>query len=55
MDHTNTDSLLQAVKDNKGTVEKLIIHIAERLLDVDKAVDLGIPDSAKLRMTAFAG
>ena len=50
-----TDSLLQAVKDNKGAIEKLIIQTAERLLAVDKAMDQGIPDSAKPRMTAFAG
>ena len=47
--------LLQAVKDNKGTIEKLIIRTAERLLAMDKAMDQGIPDSAKPQMTAFAG
>jgi len=55
VDHTLTDSPLQAVKDNKGAIEKLIIQTAERLLAVDKAVDQGVPDSAKPRMTAFAG
>jgi len=55
VDHTLTDSPLQAVQDNKGAVDKLIIQTAERLLAVDKAVDQGIPDSAKPRMTAFAG
>ena len=54
MDYTLTDSLLQAVKDNKGTIEELIFQIAERLLAVDEAVDQGIHDSAKPRMTAFA-
>ena len=49
-----TDSLLQAVKGNKGAIEKLIIQTAERLLTVDKAMDQGIPDCAKPRMTAFA-
>ncbi|KAF8349107.1 hypothetical protein F5887DRAFT_550976 [Amanita rubescens] len=43
-----------AVKDNKGAIETLIIQTAERLLAVDKAVDQGIPDSAKPRMTDFA-
>ena len=55
MDHALTDSLLQAVKDNKDAIEKLFIQTAERLLAVDEAVDQGIPDSAKPRMTDFAG
>ena len=55
MDHTLTDALFQAVKDNKGTIEKLLIRTAERLLTVDEAVNQGIPDSAKPRMKAFAG
>ena len=46
--------LLQAVRDNKGAMEELIIQIAERLLAVNKALDEGIPDSAKPRMTGFA-
>ena len=49
-----TDSLLQAVRDNKGAMEELVIQTAERFLAVNKAVDEGIPDSAKPRMTAFA-
>ncbi|KAF8346758.1 hypothetical protein F5887DRAFT_916537 [Amanita rubescens] len=44
-----------AVQDNKGAIDKLVIQTAERLLAVDKAVDQGIPDSAKPRMTAFSG
>ena len=55
MDHTLTDSLPQAVKDNKGAIEKLIAQTTERLLAVDRAVDQGIPNAAKPRMTAFAG
>jgi len=47
--------LHQAVGDNKGAIEELIIQTAERLLAVDKAMDEGVPDSAKPRMTAFAG
>ena len=54
MDHVLTDALLQAVKDNKGAIEKLIIQTAERLNAVDKAMNQGIPDSAKPRMTDFA-
>jgi len=50
-----TESLHQAVGDNKGAIEELIIQTAERLLAVDKAVDQGVPDSGKPRMTAFAG
>ena len=55
MDHALTDSLLQAVKDNKDAIENLFIQTAERLLAVDETVDQGIPDSAKPRMTDFAG
>ncbi|KAM6491922.1 hypothetical protein JOM56_012560 [Amanita muscaria] len=44
-----------AVEGNKGAIENIIIQTAERLLAVDKAMDQGIPDSAKPRMTAFAG
>ena len=55
VDHTFTDFLLQAVQDNKDAIEELIIQTAERLLAVNKAIDEGIPDSAKPRMTAFAG
>ena len=55
MDHTFTDFLLQAVQDNKDAIEELIIQTAKRLLAVNKAIDEGIPDSAKPRMTAFAG
>ena len=55
MDHALTDSLLQAVKDNKGAIEELIIQTVDRLLALDKAVDQGVPNSAKPRMTAFAG
>jgi len=54
VDHTLADSLLQAVEDNKGAIESLVIQTAERLLAVDNAVDQGIPDSAKPRMTDFA-
>ncbi len=50
----SADSLLQAVKDNKGTIEKLLIRTAERLLIVDEAMNQGIPDSVKPRMKAFA-
>jgi hypothetical protein len=50
-----TEPLHQAVGDNKDAIEELIIQTAERLLAVDKAVDQGIPDSARLRMTAFVG
>ena len=46
--------LHQAVGDNKGATEELIIQTAERLLAVHKAVDQGVPDSGKSRMTAFA-
>ena len=49
-----TKYLHQAVGDNKGAIEELIIQSAERLLAVHKAVDQGVPDSGKLRMTAFA-
>jgi hypothetical protein len=55
VDHTLTDSLHQAVGDNKGAIEELIIQTAERLLAVHEAVDQGIPNSAKPRVTAFAG
>ena len=55
MDHTFTDSLLQAVQDNKDATDELILQTAERLLAVNKAIDEGMPDSAKPRMTAFAG
>ena len=50
-----TESLHQAVGDNKGSIEELIIQTSERLLAVDKAMDQGVPDSGKPRMTAFAG
>ena len=52
---TSLLNLYQAVGDNKGAIEELIIQTAERLLAVDKAVDQGVPDSGKPRMTAFAG
>ncbi|KAF8324631.1 hypothetical protein F5887DRAFT_279974 [Amanita rubescens] len=48
-------AIKDAVKDNRGAIEKLIIQTAERLLAVDEAVGQGIPDSAKPRMKAFAG
>jgi len=50
-----TESLHQAVGDNKGAIEELIIKTAERLLAVDKAMDQGFPESGKPRMMAFAG
>ncbi|KAF5319160.1 hypothetical protein D9619_008785 [Psilocybe cf. subviscida] len=43
-----------AVGDNKGAIEELIIQTAKRLLAVDEAVNQGIPDSAKPRMRTFA-
>lgn len=45
---------LQAVGDNKGAIEVLIIQTAERLLAVDKAMDRGVPNSAKPGMKDFA-
>jgi hypothetical protein len=48
-----TEYLHQAVGDNKGAIEELIIQTAERLLAVDRAMDQGFPDSAKPRITAF--
>jgi hypothetical protein len=50
-----TEYLCQAVGDNKGTVEELIIGTAKRLLAVDKAVNQGDPNSAKPWMTTFVG
>jgi len=55
VDRALTDSLLQAVKDNKAAIERLVIQTAERLLAMDKTMDQGIPDSAMPRMTEFAG
>jgi hypothetical protein len=55
VDHAFTHSLLQAVKDNKGAIERLIVQTAERLLAVDTAMDQGIPNSAKPRMMDFSG
>ena len=49
-----TKDLRQAVGDNKGAIEELIIQTAERLLAVENAVNEGVPDSGKSRMTAFA-
>ena len=49
-----TEYLHQAVGDNKDATVELIIQTAERLLAVEKAVNEGIPDSGKSRMTAFA-
>lgn len=49
------ECLHQAVGDNKGAVEELIIQTAKRLLAVDKAMDQGVPRSAKPRMAAFIG
>ena len=49
-----TKDLRQAVGDNKGATEELIIQTAERLLAVENAVNEGVPDSGKSRMTAFA-
>ena len=46
--------LHQAVGDNKGATEDLIVQTAERLLAVEKALNEGIPASGKSRMTAFA-
>ena len=48
-----TEYLHQAVGDNKGATEDLIIQTTERLLAVHKAVDEGVPDSGKSGMTAF--
>jgi hypothetical protein len=48
-----TEYMHQAVGDNKGAIEELIIQTAERLLAVDRAMDQGFPDSAKPRITAF--
>ena len=49
-----TKYLHQAVGDNKDATVELIIQIAQRLHAVEKAVNEGVPDSRKLRMTAFA-
>ena len=49
-----SEYLHQAVGDNKGATEELIIQTAERLVAVHHAVDQGVPDSGKSRMTAFA-
>ncbi|KAF5311024.1 hypothetical protein D9619_008107 [Psilocybe cf. subviscida] len=42
-----------AVGDNKGAVEGLVIQTAERLLVTVEAVNQGVPDSAMQRMTTF--
>ncbi|KAF5319683.1 hypothetical protein D9619_008889 [Psilocybe cf. subviscida] len=42
-----------AVGDNKGAVEQLIIQTADRLLAVDEAVDQDVPNSQQPRMMAF--
>ncbi|KAF5311029.1 hypothetical protein D9619_008102 [Psilocybe cf. subviscida] len=42
-----------AVGDNKGAVEGLVIQTADRLLAMVEAVNRGVPDSAMQRTTAF--
>ena len=49
-----TEYLHQAVGDNKGATEELLIQTTERLLDVDQVVNQDVPDSGKSRMTTFA-
>lgn len=53
--HVFPQYLHQAVGRDKGATGELIIQTAERLLAADRAVDLGVPASAKLRMTDFVG
>ena len=49
-----TEYLHKAVGDNGGATEELITQTAQGLLDVNNAVDQGVPDPGKSRMMAFA-
>ncbi|KAF5310687.1 hypothetical protein D9619_008110 [Psilocybe cf. subviscida] len=42
-----------AVGDNKGAIEGLVVQTADRLLAMVEAVNQGVPDSAMQRTTAF--
>ena len=49
-----TEYLHQAVGDNKGATEELLIQTTDRLLAIDQVVNEGVPDSGKSCMTSFS-
>jgi len=50
----NIDQLPQAVGDNNDALRDTINQTAERLKDMDKVIDDGVPDAALARMKTFA-
>ena len=51
--YTITDHLNQAVGNNKGAIEELIIQTTDRLLALDEAVDQNVPNTPQPRRDAF--
>ena len=49
-----TEYLHQAVGDNKGAIQELLIQTIDILLAIDQVVNQDVPNSGKSRMTTFA-